>query len=121
MPHTATRCVMEIALVIHWYGSSNQEVNLGWMNCTRLGFTKLCPMGGCYPAHKMLDHPVSPMEALRRASDIGRAAGSRYVYEGNVPGEKGENTYCYKCNSLLIDRYGVHVRVNHIRTGRCID
>ena len=74
-----------------------------------------------YPAHKMLDHPVSPMETLRRAGGIGRAAGLRYAYEGNVPGEKGENTYCYKCNSLLIDRYGFHVRVNHIRTGRCID
>ena len=74
-----------------------------------------------YPAHKMLDRPVTPMETLRRAGDLGRAAGLRYVYEGNVPGEKGENTYCYKCNSLLIDRYGFYVRTNRIRDGACPD
>ncbi len=39
MPHTATRCVIEIALATHWYGSSNQEANPAWMNCTRLDFT----------------------------------------------------------------------------------
>ena len=74
-----------------------------------------------YPAHKMLDRPVTPMETLRRAGDIGRTAGLRYVYEGNVPGERGENTYCYNCNSLLIDRYGFYVRANRIRNGRCPD
>jgi pyruvate formate lyase activating enzyme len=74
-----------------------------------------------YPAHKMLDRPITPMETLRRAGDIGRTAGLRYVYEGNVPGEKGENTYCYNCDSLLIDRYGFYVRANRIRSGCCPD
>jgi pyruvate formate lyase activating enzyme len=74
-----------------------------------------------YPAHKMLDRPVTPTKTLRRAGDIGRAAGMRYVYEGNVPGEKGENTYCYHCDSLLIDRYGFYVRSNRIRAGHCPD
>jgi pyruvate formate lyase activating enzyme len=74
-----------------------------------------------YPAHKMLDCPVTPTKTLRRAGDIGRSAGLRYVYEGNVPGESGENTYCYLCNSLLIDRYGFYVRTNRIRAGHCPD
>ena len=74
-----------------------------------------------YPAYKMLDRPVTPMETLHRAGDIGRTAGLRYVYEGNVPGERGENTYCYNCNALLIDRYGFYVRANRIRNGRCPD
>ncbi len=74
-----------------------------------------------FPAHKMLDRPITPVETLRRASDIGRATGLRYVYEGNVPGEKGENTYCYNCQSLLIDRYGFYVRANCIRDGCCPD
>ena len=72
-----------------------------------------------YPAHKMLDRPVTPMETLLRAGVIGRAAGLRYVYEGNVPGEKGENTYCYHCGALLIDRYGFYVRSNNIQEGCC--
>lgn len=74
-----------------------------------------------YPAWKMLDVPVTPVETLRRAAEIGREAGLRYVYEGNVPGEKGENTTCYRCGALLIERYGFHVRVNRIRHGACPD
>ena len=27
----------------------------------------------------------------------------------NVPGEKSENTYCFNCDLLLIDRYGFYV------------
>ncbi|MDE3131824.1 MAG: radical SAM protein, partial [Acidobacteriota bacterium] len=74
-----------------------------------------------YPAYKMLDRPVTPVATLRRAAAIGKAAGLRYVYEGNVPGEKGENTYCYGCGALLIERYGFFVRRNRIAKGCCPD
>jgi len=74
-----------------------------------------------YPAYKMRDVPVTPLATLRRAGEIGRGAGLRYVYEGNVPGEPGEDTLCWQCGALLIDRYGFHVRANHIRHGCCPD
>lgn len=74
-----------------------------------------------YPAWRMLDVPVTPVETLRRAAAIGREEGLRYVYEGNVPGEQGENTNCYRCGALLIERYGFHIRVNRIRNGACPD
>ena len=48
-----------------------------------------------YPAYKMLDRPPTPVATLRHARDIGFEAGLQYVYEGNVPGEGGENTYPY--------------------------
>jgi len=41
------------------------------------------------------------------------------VYEGNVPGEGGENTYCYQCGELLIRRYGFQIRENKILDSRC--
>jgi pyruvate formate lyase activating enzyme len=72
-----------------------------------------------YPAYKMLDTPVTPVARLRRAVEIGRAAGLRYIYEGNVPGEKGENTHCHKCAALLVERYGFHIRRNAIRDAAC--
>jgi pyruvate formate lyase activating enzyme len=72
-----------------------------------------------YPAWKMLDRPVTPVETLRRAAEIGRAAGLRYVYEGNVPGESGENTWCPGCRALLIRRYGHRVLDNRMRGGEC--
>ena len=74
-----------------------------------------------YPAFKMQEVPVTPLETLRRAGEIGRAAGLRYVYEGNVPGEPGEDTCCWQCGAILIDRYGFHVRANRIRAGCCPD
>lgn len=74
-----------------------------------------------YPAYRMLDRPPTPLATLRRAAEIGREVGLRYVYEGNVPGERGENTYCYQCRALLVDRYGFYIRQNRIRRGACPD
>jgi len=59
-----------------------------------------------YPAYDLGHLPQTPIEVLHRARHIGLEAGLRYVYEGNVPGSEGENTYCYNCGSLLIGRYG---------------
>jgi pyruvate formate lyase activating enzyme len=72
-----------------------------------------------YPAYKMLNAPVTPVATLRRAVEIGKAAGLRYVYAGNVPGEQGENTWCYACGTLLIERFGYRVRANRIVGGKC--
>jgi pyruvate formate lyase activating enzyme len=72
-----------------------------------------------YPAYKMLDRPVTPVATLRRAVEIGKAAGLRYVYVGNVPGERGEDTCCYACKTLLIERYGYYIRSNLVRESAC--
>ncbi|MGD8483237.1 MAG: AmmeMemoRadiSam system radical SAM enzyme [Thioalkalispiraceae bacterium] len=74
-----------------------------------------------YPAYQMRDRPSTSVETLRRARQIGLDTGLRYVYEGNIPGEGGENTYCYQCGSLLIDRYSFVVRENRIQNNCCPD
>ncbi|MDO9081531.1 MAG: radical SAM protein, partial [Desulfuromonadales bacterium] len=74
-----------------------------------------------YPTYKLMDRPRTPLATLRRAREIGRAAGLRYVYEGNVPGEGGENTWCPSCATLLIERYGFVIGTNRIRNGVCPD
>jgi pyruvate formate lyase activating enzyme len=38
---------------------------------------------------------------------------------GNVPGERGENTYCYNCGELLIERYGFKIITNNISDALC--
>lgn len=72
-----------------------------------------------YPAYRLLDRPPTPIETLARAREIGRAAGLRYVYEGNVPGAGGEDTSCHACQTRLIHRYGYTILSNRIRDGRC--
>jgi pyruvate formate lyase activating enzyme len=72
-----------------------------------------------YPAYKLLDAPPTPIATLRRARQIGIEEGLHYVYEGNVPGEGGESTYCYSCGALLIERYGFGLLENRIDKGKC--
>jgi pyruvate formate lyase activating enzyme len=72
-----------------------------------------------YPAYKLLDVPPTPVESLRKARRIGMDAGLRYVYEGNIPGEGGENTYCYQCGELVIKRHGFEIRENRLAGGKC--
>ncbi len=72
-----------------------------------------------HPQYKMRDLPVTPLESLRKAARIGGEAGLKYVYSGNVPGDKGENTYCAQCKTLLIERYGFSVLANNLEKNRC--
>lgn len=72
-----------------------------------------------YPAYKMFDRPPTPLTTLSRVRELGLAVGLRYVYEGNVPGEGAENTYCYRCGALMIERYGFNVRMNRIKDNCC--
>jgi len=72
-----------------------------------------------YPTYKLTDKPRTPIKTLRRAREIGFEVGLKYVYEGNVPGEGGENTYCHNCKKLIIRRYGFSILENRIRNGKC--
>ncbi|MFI5399018.1 MAG: AmmeMemoRadiSam system radical SAM enzyme [Candidatus Binatia bacterium] len=72
-----------------------------------------------YPAYRLLDRPPTPVATLRRAREIGYEAGLQYVYEGNVPGEGGEHTYCHACRTLLIERYGLDLLSNRMHDGCC--
>jgi pyruvate formate lyase activating enzyme len=72
-----------------------------------------------YPTYKMLDRPPTPVSTLRRARQIGLKAGLRYVYEGNIPGEGGENTLCPGCRRTVIERRGFRLGVVSLRDGRC--
>jgi pyruvate formate lyase activating enzyme len=53
------------------------------------------------------------------AREIGLDAGLRYVYTGNVPGDSGENTFCYSCGEMVIERWGFQVGKIRIETGQC--
>jgi pyruvate formate lyase activating enzyme len=72
-----------------------------------------------FPAYKMAGRPVTPVETLRRAREIGLRAGLRYVYEGNVPGRGHEDTICPACRAVLIKRSGFTVCENRIKNGGC--
>ncbi|MEW6739552.1 MAG: AmmeMemoRadiSam system radical SAM enzyme [Nitrospirota bacterium] len=72
-----------------------------------------------YPTYKLTDQPRTPIKTLRMARDIGLKAGLKYVYEGNVPGEGGENTYCHSCGELLIERFGFSLTTIKMKDSKC--
>jgi len=59
--------------------------------------------------------------ALLRAAEIGRRAGLRFVYAGNLPGHTGdlEDTRCPGCGATLVERRGFRVLSNRLRDGCC--
>ncbi len=72
-----------------------------------------------HPMHQMLDRPSTPLSTLEMARRIGLRAGLKYVYEGNMPGAGGENTYCPSCQAQVIQRYGFSIQKNDVKEGKC--
>ena len=74
---------------------------------------------GFFPTYRLTGVPPTPLETLKKARDIGLAAGLHYVFEGNRPGVGGENSNCHHCGEVLIERYGFKVIKNKIVGKRC--
>jgi pyruvate formate lyase activating enzyme len=71
-----------------------------------------------HPDYQYTETQATPVETLERALDIGRKAGIRYIYIGNVWGD-GENTACPQCGRRVISRSGFSVRKNEVQDGAC--
>lgn len=74
--------------------------------------------------YKMRDQGATTASTLLRAYEIGRRAGLRYVYPGNIPGAVGdlESTHCPGCSAIVISRVGFRVFQNRIGAdGKCPD
>jgi pyruvate formate lyase activating enzyme len=72
--------------------------------------------------YQMADAPNTTAAMLLRAAQIGREAGLRYVYAGNLPGRVGEleHTHCHGCGERLIARYGYLIQQYRLtRDGTC--
>jgi pyruvate formate lyase activating enzyme len=72
--------------------------------------------------YKMSDQRDTIPEDLLRAVEIGREAGLRYIYAGNLPGMIGrwEDTRCPQCGETLVRRYGYFIEDYALTAdGRC--
>jgi pyruvate formate lyase activating enzyme len=76
-----------------------------------------------HPDYQMTDRRGTRPETLFNAVQIGKGAGLRYIYAGNLPGqvEGGENTCCAQCGELLIERVGYRIVSNKVSPsgGQC--
>jgi len=72
--------------------------------------------------YRMNDPANTTPAMLERAAGIGRRAGLRFVYAGNIPGRVGalEHTHCHQCGYRLIARYGYLIQEYNLRAdGAC--
>lgn len=80
-------------------------------------------VSGFTPHYEMRDRPPTSAQTLHRAWEIGRAAGLRYVYTGNIWGNAQlagcSHTHCPNCGATLIERAGYHVRQQWQTPGVC--
>jgi len=72
-----------------------------------------------YPHHHMIHLPPTPVSTLEHAYDIGQKAGLKFIYAGNVPGHQSENTICYSCGKLIVQRFGYQTKVVGLEDSRC--
>ena len=72
-----------------------------------------------YPMRDLNYLPPTPVSTLEKAYQIGKQAGLKFVYLGNVSGHKYENTVCYSCGKLVVSRVGYNVEVVGLDDSRC--
>ncbi|PDW01542.1 radical SAM protein [Candidatus Viridilinea mediisalina] len=75
-----------------------------------------------HPDYQLTHVPWTHVNAVERAISIGRAAGLRYVYASNIPGDPNQHTRCPTCGTPLIERIGnstTSIRLNGDRCTAC--
>ncbi len=71
------------------------------------------------PAYRMPEVPPTPDATLLRAAAIGRDAGLRFVYVGNAPHLRLEDTACPGCGRVCIERTRYRARSHLTPEGAC--
>ncbi len=72
-----------------------------------------------HPEYKLTNLPPTPAETLMNAHEIAREAGLNYVYIGNLPGSKGQDTICPGCKKVVVSRSGYVMKDFQIKSGKC--
>jgi len=96
-----------VTLVVPGFNDSNEEL---WETARFLASVSVdipWHVTAFHSDYKMRDTENTPARTLLRAAEIGREAGLRYVYAGNLPGqvEEYETTFCPTCGQPLIRRW----------------
>jgi pyruvate formate lyase activating enzyme len=92
--------------IAHWIGEKLGELT-PW-HVTRF-----------YPQYRETELPATPISTLERAVEIGKQAGLKFIYVGNVPGHENENTFCYHCGRMVVQRSGYSTKILGLKGSKC--
>lgn len=71
-----------------------------------------------HPDYRYTDTKPTPRAVMDKARELGKAAGLKHIYAGNMTGVP-RDTRCPQCRSLLIQRDGATADVHLDEHGRC--
>jgi pyruvate formate lyase activating enzyme len=109
-------------LVVPAIGDSIERIRelAGWIK-TNLGEDTPLHLLAFRPEYKVTNLSPTPSKTIEHACLAAHKEGLHYVYAGNIPGHRFENTYCPKCGSLIIERLGFDiVRWNLSAENKCL-
>jgi len=72
-----------------------------------------------HPDFQALSLSATPPQTVLRAVEVGRSAGLRFVYAGNLPGTGYEDTVCPGCGHTVVERRGFSVGRIDLKDARC--
>lgn len=72
-----------------------------------------------YPHHHLMHIPPTPIATLEHAYELGKRAGLKFIYVGNVPGHQSESTVCYSCGGVNVERFGYRTSVEGLEGSKC--
>jgi len=67
-----------------------------------------------HPDYRLSEIPSTSIKTLEQACEKAGETGLNYVYVGNVPGHRYENTYCPNCKALVIKRFSFEIVKWHL-------
>jgi pyruvate formate lyase activating enzyme len=109
-----------VYLVVPTYNDDLKEIEkmCKWYR-KNLGSDTPLHFGRFVPEYKLKDLPRTPQQTLEKCRDIGLDAGIKYVYIFNLSPHEGNNTFCPKCKTPVIQRLGFKILTNNMKNGRC--
>jgi pyruvate formate lyase activating enzyme len=72
-----------------------------------------------HPNYMISDLPATPVATLEHAYELGRKAGLKFIYLGNVPGHASETTVCFNCGKPAVERVGYQTNVCGLNESSC--
>jgi pyruvate formate lyase activating enzyme len=106
-------------LIISELNDSDKElVGIAEFMANELGSETPWHVSRFFPQYKMQNQDSTEEELIYKAYKIGKEAGLKYVYGGNIVSDSLENTYCPNCQELIIRRTGYDINQFH-EAGKC--
>ncbi|MFW5490386.1 MAG: AmmeMemoRadiSam system radical SAM enzyme [Desulfovibrio sp.] len=109
-------------LVIPGLNDSTEELTeLASFIATELSSDTPWHVSRFHPTFYMVDRDPTPVQTLEKAERIGKEAGLRHIYVGNVHGHASNSTFCPSCGNVCIERSGFRVLSNTLEDSKCVE